>query len=208
MNGSFQSTAVIERKRRFSFNVPSLTLSGTSWTARPPRPASRLPCPAAGSRARQFQTARRVSAKSELDRWQPPRHGPLRDEDYRLPQEVRLTGDWEEWLRFFLDGVILTSESATTTARRLLDLFARHRTLLADESATVLRLHERLQQQPVISAMAAAQILGVSHPTATKALKTLERHGIVHEMTGGDYRRIYAYSEYLAILGDGTEAGR
>jgi Fic family protein len=131
-----------------------------------------------------------------------------RDEYYRLLQEVRLTGDWEEWLRFFLDGVIQTSESATTTARRLLDLFARHRTLLADESATVLRLHERLQQQPVISAMAAAQTLGVSHPTATKALKTLERHGIVREMTGGDYRRLYAYSEYLAILGEGTEAGR
>jgi Fic family protein len=128
-----------------------------------------------------------------------------RDEYYRLLQEVRLTGDWEEWLRFFLEGVIQTSDSATQTARSLTALFARHRALLADETATVLRLHERLQQHPVISVMAAAQTLNVSHPTATKALKTLERHGIVREMTGGDYRRLYAYSEYLAILGEGTE---
>ena len=53
--------------------------------------------------------------------------------------------------------------------------------------------------------MAAAQALGVTHPTATKALRTLERHGIVREVTGGDYRRLYTYSDYLAILGEGTE---
>jgi Fic family protein len=124
---------------------------------------------------------------------------------YRLLQEVRETGNWEEWLRFFFDGIITTSAAATTTARRLLDLFATHRKLLAEESATVLRLHERLQQHPVISTMAAAQALGVTHPTATKALRTLERHGIVREVTGGDYRRLYTYSDYLAILGEGTE---
>jgi Fic family protein len=124
---------------------------------------------------------------------------------YRLLQEVRETGNWEEWLRFFFDGIITTSAAATATARRLLDLFATHRKLLAEESATVLRLHERLQQHPVISAMAAAQALGVTHPTATKALRTLEHHGIVREVTGGDYRRLYTYSDYLAILGEGTE---
>jgi Fic family protein len=128
-----------------------------------------------------------------------------RDDYYRLLQEVRLNGNWEDWLRFFFEGVIQTSESATSTARRLLDLFASHRQLLAGESATALRLHERLQQHPVISPTAAAKVLGVSHPTATKALRTLERHGITREMTGGDYRRFYAYTDYLALLGKGTE---
>lgn len=46
----------------------------------------------------------------------------------------------------------------------------------------------------------------MTHLTATKALRTLERHGIVREVTGGDYRRLYVYSEYLDILGEGTEA--
>jgi len=123
-----------------------------------------------------------------------------RDEYYRLLQDVRLHGIWEDWLRFFFEGVIQTSESATTTARRLLDLFAQHRQTLAGESATVLRLHERLQLHPVISATAAAQALGVTHPTASKALRTLEQHGVVREMTGGDYRRLYTYSDYLEIL--------
>ena len=125
-----------------------------------------------------------------------------RDEYYRLLQDVRLTGNWEEWLRFFFEGVIQTSESATKTARRLLALFAQHRSLLADESATVLRLHERLQQHPVISAAAAAKALSVSHPTASKALRTLVHHGIAREMTGNDYRRLYAYTGYLDILNE------
>lgn len=34
----------------------------------------------------------------------------------------------------------------------------------------------------------------------------LEQHGIASEMTGGEYRRLYAYTDYLAILGEGTEA--
>ncbi len=123
-----------------------------------------------------------------------------RDEYYHLLQTVRETGVWEDWLRFFFEGIILTSEAAVATARRLLDVFARHRNLLAGESATVLRLHERLQQHPVISASAAAVALRVTHPTATKALRTLEQHGIVREITGGDYRRLFAYTEYLDIL--------
>ncbi len=129
-----------------------------------------------------------------------------RDEYYRLLQEVRLNGRWEDWLRFFFEGIIQTSESATGTARQLLDLFARHRKILTGESATVLRLHERLKQHPVISATAAAQALGVTHPTATKALRKLEQRGIVREMTGGGYRRLYTYTAYLAILNEGLDS--
>ena len=128
-----------------------------------------------------------------------------RDEYYRLLQEVRLTGDWEQWLKFFFEGVIQTSESATNAARQLLSLFAKHRALVKGESATVIRLLERLQQHPAISTIAAAKDLEVSHPTATKALRSLENLGIVREVTGRDYRRLYTYTDYLAILGEGTE---
>ena len=34
-------------------------------------------------------------------------------------QDVRFTGDWEEGMRLFFEGVIQTSESATNTVRRL-----------------------------------------------------------------------------------------
>ncbi len=123
-----------------------------------------------------------------------------RSEYYRHLQEVRETGDWEAWLEFFLRGVISTAESATSTARRLLTLFQSDRTHLQGESATVLRLHTLLQQKPVLSASAVARELGVTSPTATKALRTLEQRGIVSEITGREYRRLYAYSRYLETL--------
>lgn len=126
-----------------------------------------------------------------------------RSEYYRLLQHVRLTGDWEEWLEFFLQGVVRTAESATLTARRLLDLFQHDREKLHGESATVLRLHAQLQQKPVLSVSAAARELGVTHPTATKALRTLDQKQIVSEITGSDYRRVYAYTRYLKILNEG-----
>jgi Fic family protein len=125
-----------------------------------------------------------------------------RSEYYRHLQEVRETGDWESWLEFFLQGVIRTAESGTNTARRLLKLFQSDRTRLQGESATVLRLHTLLQQKPVLSASVAARELGVTSPTATKALRTLEQQGIVSEITGKGYRRLYAYSRYLETLNE------
>jgi Fic family protein len=125
-----------------------------------------------------------------------------RSEYYRLLQEVRETGDWEAWLEFFLQGVVRTAESATQTARRLLSLFQSDRIQLQGESATVLRLHTLLQQKPVLSVSVAARELGVTSPTATKALRTLEQKGIVSEITGGEYRRLYAYSRYLETLNE------
>jgi Fic family protein len=125
-----------------------------------------------------------------------------RDEYYRLLQEVRETGIWEDWLRFFLEGVIQTSATATRTATRLLDLFQRDRARLADEASSVLRLHQILQQHPVTHAMSAAKTLGIAHPTAARSLRRLAEIGIVRELSDSSYRRFYAYSGYLDILND------
>ncbi len=44
----------------------------------------------------------------------------------------------------------------------------------------------------------------LSIPTATSAMRSLERTGIVREMTGKRRNRIYGYEQYLDILGEGT----
>lgn len=130
-----------------------------------------------------------------------------RSEYYRLLQEVRETGIWEDWLRFFLEGVIQTSETATRTATRLLELFQRDRAHLAGEAASVLRLHHLLQQHPVTHAMSAAKTLGIAHPTATRSLRRLAERGIVRELSDSSYRRFYAYSGYLDLLNETDTPG-
>lgn len=131
-----------------------------------------------------------------------------RDRYYELLQEVRLKGDWERWLIFFLTGVRDTSQGAVATAGRLLALFRRDRDRLHREGghgAAVLRLHDHLQRTPVISAAKAAVAIGASVPTATTAIRKLEAAGLLRELTGGKYGRLYAYAEYLEVLSEGTE---
>ena len=45
----------------------------------------------------------------------------------------------------------------------------------------------------------------LSLPTAAKALQRLQQLGVVREITGGKYGRLYADDAYLTILSEGTE---
>jgi Fic family protein len=131
-----------------------------------------------------------------------------RSEYYDLLQAIRTEGDWEAWLTFFLNGVRDTAERAAASARQLWALFHTDRARLqavSDSTVTALRLHEALQRSPITSASRAAEALDTSIPTATKAIRTLEKLGLLRELTGGKYGRLYAYDQYLAILNEGTE---
>jgi len=127
---------------------------------------------------------------------------------YRLLQEVREQGAWEAWLEFFLDGVTETADQAFTSATRIVDLFETDRAAIghhADRSGSVLRLHELLQKKPFLSAPAVRDLTGLTMPTVNAALETLQQLGIVAEVTGRRRGRVYAYRDYLKILGEGAE---
>lgn len=110
--------------------------------------------------------------------------------------------------KFFLEGVTETSRQAAETARELLGLFERESKRfeqLGRPAASVLRVHQLLQQRPVVAIPAAARRLGLSVPTVTKSIQHREQLGVVREITGKRRGRRYAYDDYLAILNRGTE---
>lgn len=131
-----------------------------------------------------------------------------RDLYHERLQAVRERGAWEEWLEFFLEGVTATSRQAAETARELLALFERDRVRiegLGRPAASALRVHQRLQQNPILAVPNAARELRLSVPTVTKSIRHLEALDIVHEITGKRQGRRYAYTDYLAIQNRGTE---
>jgi len=131
-----------------------------------------------------------------------------RTDYYRLLQEVREQGAWEAWLEFFLAGVTETANQAFNSATRIVDLFETDRTAIgqhADRSGSTYRLHELLQKKPFLSAPAARDLTNLTMPTVNVALETLQQLGIVAEVTGRKRGRIYAYHDYLKILGEGSE---
>ena len=127
---------------------------------------------------------------------------------YELLGRVRRTGDWEAWLAFFLEGVQETAENAAATARRLTERFTADRERIAAKgrrAGSALRVHEALQERPLLSISAVCRRTGLSFPTVSAAMKLLEEVGLVREGTGFSRNRVYVYSGYLRILNEGTE---
>ena len=131
-----------------------------------------------------------------------------RDRYYELLDRVRHTGDWEAWLAFFLEGVQETAENAAATAKRLTERFMADREHIAAEgrrAGSALRVHEALQERPILSIPETCRRTGLSFPAVSAALGLLERAGVVREITGFSRNRVYVYSEYLRILNEGVE---
>ncbi len=128
---------------------------------------------------------------------------------YELLDRVRSRGDWEAWLDFFLTGVRDTADQAASAARQIVALFADHRKkieTLGRPAASVLRVFQHMQRNPIVSIPTAAQKIGISAPTVAKSLNHMQRLGILREVTGRERHRLFVYEEYLAILNEGITA--
>ncbi len=129
-------------------------------------------------------------------------------EYYDRLQQVRVDGDWEGWLRFFLTGITQTAAEATETAQKILALFGRDRQRIQEQgkiAGTALRVHELLQQRPILSIAAGCKALHLTHPAVNKSLRRLEDMRIVREITGRQRNRLYSYESYMNILNRGLE---
>lgn len=127
---------------------------------------------------------------------------------YRLLQDVRLKGDWETWLEFFLIGVAETANNAYDSAMRIVALFRNDRERISaagDQTNSMLRIHELLQTHPFVNAAQAQRKTGLSAPTVNKAFEALESLGVVREVTGKQRGRVFAYGAFLDILDEGTD---
>lgn len=127
-------------------------------------------------------------------------------EYYTRLAAVRSDGDWEGWTMFFLECVREAAEDGVRVARELHALIGRDRSrLIAHERTTVaaIQLLEVLPESPVVSVPRAAKLLGISAPTARKAIELLEALDVLRETTGKQRDRIYAYDEYMQVLTSG-----
>ncbi|MGO9320282.1 MAG: Fic family protein [Solirubrobacteraceae bacterium] len=131
-----------------------------------------------------------------------------RDAYYDHLQRVRIDGDWEGWLRFFLEGVVEVAESTTPTTRRILAMVEADRQKIHDfgrGAATAHRVHDLATRSVVIGAGFAARELGLTGPPVYAAINRLGQAGILKEATGRRRGKLYVYDEYLTILNEGTE---
>ncbi len=127
---------------------------------------------------------------------------------YELLNNVRMTGDWEAWLDFFAEAVIVTSAQAVEAARQLLDLSNEDRLKISDlgrAAASTLQVHRALMEHPIATSGMLVEKTGITPATVNKTLGHLERLEIVRELTAQKRNRLFSYSGYLEILNRGTE---
>lgn len=127
---------------------------------------------------------------------------------YELLQAVRTKGVWEDWLEFFLDGIATTAAQAAQTAQAMRALFQKDKDVLTQagrQGMAAIRVIEAMQTQPVTSAKTLVEQAGLSLPTVGRAIETLQKIGMIDEITGKQRDRIYAYTDYIALLNAGAE---
>jgi len=131
-----------------------------------------------------------------------------RAEYYRLLNTVRTDGDFESWLKYFLEGVAVIADETVATTQQLFALINADRTkVLAGRAPSVagIRLFELLPAHPIITVASAVKLLKTTKPTATKAVSGLIDAGILVETTGRRRDRSFSYEAYLNLLRAGTE---
>lgn len=126
---------------------------------------------------------------------------------YELLNEVRLSGNWEAWLDFFAEAVIVTAHQAVDTTRQLTNLFNVDRDKISGlgrAAASTLQVHRALLERPIATAGWLAKKTTISPATVNKCLNHLERLGIVQELTGQKRNRLFSYPRYIEIMNYGT----
>lgn len=127
-----------------------------------------------------------------------------RAEYYFYLQAVRTHGDWAGWLLYFLNGVNWSARRAIRQAGQLIDLRERLRQQLA-ATPKALPLTDALFENPYLVPARIVQLTGVSDPTARTLLRKLTANGVLREVTGRQWGKLYVAHEVLAALDDPGE---
>jgi len=127
-----------------------------------------------------------------------------RQDYYGHLQAVRETGNWEAWLKFFLQGIYEVSQEATETARKIVDLREAHRQLIAEHFGRVagnaMQVLETLYQKPFIKVQDIKDLTKVTYPAANQLMNKFVDHGLLQEVTGQARNRQFRYGPYIDLF--------
>lgn len=127
-----------------------------------------------------------------------------RIEYYDRMTQVRKTGDYEQWVMFFLQAL---SDSAGDAIQTIDALTALHNQSVARlgafskrQQTNLLKLFAYIEINPIIDIQKTAAALGLSYNTVSKMVTILVDEGILRQTDKAGKAKIYSYADYLDIL--------
>lgn len=132
-----------------------------------------------------------------------------RIEYYDRLMDVRLKGHYEQWIKFFLNGIIEAGKNSLECINLLVSLNEKNAKLIDDKVSgskkTILEVFRYIQSNPIINITETSKKIGKAYNTTAAAIKKLQDLEILTIANEQDRNKVYIYEEYLAILREGTE---
>ena len=130
-----------------------------------------------------------------------------RIEYYDRMNEVRLKGNYEQWIKFFLEAVYDSAKDAVETIDKLTSLHDNYCLKIAGlgrRAKNAMRVFEYLESNPIIEIQKTARELDIAFNTMSSIVKDLISIGVLEQTSTQSRNRTFAYKEYLEILKEGT----
>ncbi|MEX1028542.1 MAG: Fic family protein [Paenibacillaceae bacterium] len=130
-----------------------------------------------------------------------------RVEYYDRLMDVRHKGHYEQWVRFFLNGIVASAEDACETIQVISKLNIANAAKIAAlprRNKTLIQLFDYVQRNPIIDIAKTSAALGVQYNTVAKAVDTLVNLEILEQVNTNKRNRRFMYAEYLDVLRKGT----
>ena len=127
-----------------------------------------------------------------------------RQQYYDRLQAVRDRGEWEEWLGFFLRGVVEVATQSAETARRILEMREEHRTAITEKFGRATgnghKVLQSLFDRPIVSVKDVERTIGATYAAANTTVSRLVEIGVLQEITGNARNRRFRYAPYIALF--------
>lgn len=130
-----------------------------------------------------------------------------RIEYYDRMSEIRRSGKYEQWIKFFLRAFRDAADDAAKTVEELSALHKLHADIIDAEkrNGNLKRIFSYLEQNPIIEIGKTANKLHLSYNTVAKQIEKLLELEILSPAEKSGKSRTFLYRDYLAILKRDTE---
>lgn len=129
-------------------------------------------------------------------------------EYYDKLMSVRTYGDWEGWLKFFLKGIIETSNNTVKLSNKIIELQKKNRDLIHNSmprfSAKAMEVLDKIYLYPVFSVKRIKEHCNISYNTAKSIIGKFINVGIITEKSDKKRNKKYYFREYIDLLNEGT----
>lgn len=127
-----------------------------------------------------------------------------RIEYYDRMTQVRKTGDYEQWILFFLQALSDSAEDAIQTIDELTKIHNRNaqkfENMTKRQQANAMNFLIYLEKNPIIDIQKTAAALNLSYNTVAKSVALFVDNGILQQTEKSGRSKIYSYVDYLAVL--------